>query len=341
MQPTEPNPTQILPPHLYRRALNALRLVLPPPLIGDPYDTTERDTEAMGDIAAMRPANGDEAALAVQVVATNALAMDIMAVVTESPVDAQKHWAASANMFRQARGARALLLRVQADRMKKEQIAATIARASGSETQSQITDNETDVRRDSPLSPDMVPWDRPRPKPFLPDPEIIAQLVADEALMKRLTTPSKIRPGRHSTSPARTAPSREMISLLTNNETDVRRNTPAPYVGPDSAPSGQAVSRSGTISRSSGIETDMRRDSVPSDSLPPQSVSCDETSSQLSGDETTMRQRILASSTHTPPDMMRARSALAPSAAAPPFSSQPPHQGPYAASPFHPGSAMS
>ena len=80
----------------------------------------------------MLPANGEEAELAAQFVAASAQALDCLRLAREHPADTPrilKCTAQAANMMRQSRGARSLLLRVQADRRKREADNVSLDRA--------------------------------------------------------------------------------------------------------------------------------------------------------------------------------------------------------------------
>jgi hypothetical protein len=280
MNTIEPDPTYVLPPDLYRRALIMLRQVLPPPLTGDPADTTQRDLDAMAEVASMRPVNAVETALAAQFVAANALAFDIMAVITESPVDAMKHWAASGAMLRHSHGALSSLAREKGERMKLARARRALApgrpdatvqvqppqadAASGalppvqsaaiSEIQSHDAADETDVRPGNLVLPASLPASRPRPVPFVPDPEIIEQIAADYRAQRQARPALRAYGSRHAKSPARYVPSDETVSRVPGYETGVRLDRLAL---PSAAPE-QSVPDLETILQSSGNETMMR-----------------------------------------------------------------------------------
>lgn len=118
-----PDLTYVLPRHLYHHVVHALRAALPPPPADTQEDLTRRDHAAIAQVAALLPANGEEVALAAQFVAANAHALDCLRLARQSPNDILlelKCRAQSASMMRQARGARSLLLSVQARRLKRE-----------------------------------------------------------------------------------------------------------------------------------------------------------------------------------------------------------------------------
>ena len=118
-----PDLTLQLPRDLYHHIVHALCAALPPPVTDAPEDRARRDNAAIALVASMLPGNAEEAALAAQVVAANARAMHCLRLAGESPGDpaiALKFTAQSAGMMREARVARSLLLRVQAERRKRE-----------------------------------------------------------------------------------------------------------------------------------------------------------------------------------------------------------------------------
>lgn len=101
-----------------------LRALLPPPPIDTPENTARRDIAAIGRVAALLPANADEANLATQSVAAEAHALFCQRLAAEhadDPKIALQCAAQSSSMMRQARAWRSLLLRVQAAREKLEQ----------------------------------------------------------------------------------------------------------------------------------------------------------------------------------------------------------------------------
>lgn len=117
-----------LPRHLYFQVLHTLRLALPPPATDAPEHLIDRDRAAIAQVAAMLPANGEEAMLAAQVVAANAQALDCLRLVREHAADTVlvlKCTAQASAMMRQANVTRSLLLRIQARRQKHEAHEAT------------------------------------------------------------------------------------------------------------------------------------------------------------------------------------------------------------------------
>jgi hypothetical protein len=121
--PEPPNLTYQLPRDIYYQLVHELRAALPPPLTDSADDLARRDNAAIGAVACLLPANAEEAYLAGQFVAANAQAMECLRLARVHAADVTrvlKLTAQSASMMRQSRGARSLLLRVQAARQKRE-----------------------------------------------------------------------------------------------------------------------------------------------------------------------------------------------------------------------------
>ena len=117
--PEPPDLTHQLPRDIYYQLVHELRGALPPPLTDSAEDLARRDNAAIGEVACLLPANAEEADLAAQFVAANAQAMDRLRLARVHAADLAcvlRCTAQSANMMRQARGARSLLLRVQTAR---------------------------------------------------------------------------------------------------------------------------------------------------------------------------------------------------------------------------------
>lgn len=121
----------------YYQVVHTLRGLLPPPVTDTPEDLARRDNAAIAHVASLLPANADEAHLASQHVAANAYAMDCLRVAREYATADHSFflrcnaWAVS--MMRQSRSARALLLRVQAERRTREADHAAADRAAWTE----------------------------------------------------------------------------------------------------------------------------------------------------------------------------------------------------------------
>jgi hypothetical protein len=122
-QPTpEPDITRLLPRHMYYQVIHTLRATLAP-VSDTPEDLARRDNAAIAQVAALLPANADEANLAALYVAAGAYAMDCLRLARERAPDhvwVLKCGAQAASTMRQARATRSLLLRVQAERQKRE-----------------------------------------------------------------------------------------------------------------------------------------------------------------------------------------------------------------------------
>ncbi len=115
--PEPPDLTYQLPRDIYYQIVHTLRGALPPPITASDEDLAHRDNAAIGAVACLLPANAEEADLAAQFVAANAQAMECLRL-ARVQCGGLSPWvlrctAQSANMMRQARGARSLLLRVQ------------------------------------------------------------------------------------------------------------------------------------------------------------------------------------------------------------------------------------
>jgi hypothetical protein len=114
--------------------LEVLCASLPLPISGSPEDRERRNTVAIAQVACLRPANVDEANLATIYVAANAQALECLRLACERPSAegaALKFTAQAASMMRQARGARSLLTRIQAERRRNEEEQEAPAEAAG------------------------------------------------------------------------------------------------------------------------------------------------------------------------------------------------------------------
>jgi hypothetical protein len=132
VDPSDLDLTLLLPRDMYYQVIHTLRAVLPPPVTDAPEDLVRRDHAAIAQVASLVPANADEANLGAQYVAASAYALDCLRLVRENPADTAlvlKCSAQAAAMMRQARGARSLLLDVQARRQKREANPAAVDQA--------------------------------------------------------------------------------------------------------------------------------------------------------------------------------------------------------------------
>src|SRR5487761_2263735 len=123
----DPDLTQ-LPFDSYHQLVHTLCALLPPPVADTPEALARRNRAAIAQVAALVPANAEEANLGAQYVAAGAHAMDCLRLIRVHADDiglTLKLTAQSASMMRQARGYRSLLLRVQSAREKREANPAT------------------------------------------------------------------------------------------------------------------------------------------------------------------------------------------------------------------------
>ncbi len=131
------NPAHDLARDTYYHLIHTLRGSLPPPVTDTPEDLARRDNAAIAHVASLLPVNADEANLAVQHVAANAAAMDCLRIAREYATSDHafflKFNARAISMMRQARAARELLLRVQAERRAREADHAAADRAAWTE----------------------------------------------------------------------------------------------------------------------------------------------------------------------------------------------------------------
>ena len=135
--PSEPlDLTLQLPRDMYYQLIHTVRGSLPAPVTNAPEDLVRRDNAAIAQIAALLPANADEANLAALYLTASAQAHESLRLARQYPADttlALQCTAQSANMMRQARGFRSLLLRVQAARQKREADSAATQSAAWTE----------------------------------------------------------------------------------------------------------------------------------------------------------------------------------------------------------------
>jgi hypothetical protein len=133
--PEQPDITRRLPRHIYYQVIHTLRATLAP-VSDTPEDLARRDNAAIAQVAALLPANADEANLAALYVAAGAYAMDCLRLARERAPDhvwVLKCGAQAASTMRQARATRSLLLRVQAERQKRQADQAAVDTAARTE----------------------------------------------------------------------------------------------------------------------------------------------------------------------------------------------------------------
>jgi hypothetical protein len=122
MDHTAPDLTLQLPRDVYHQVIHTLRTAIPP-VTDAPEDLAHRDNAAIAMVASLLPANADETNLAAQYAAASAHAIECLRQAQEhrgNLTNFLKCEARADSMQRQARGFRTLLLRVQAERRKRE-----------------------------------------------------------------------------------------------------------------------------------------------------------------------------------------------------------------------------
>ena len=122
------DPTLRLPRDTYYQIVHTLHGLLPPPLTGTPEDLAHRVNAAIAHVASLLPGNADEAHLAACVAAADAYAKDCLRLAHDcraAPMLFLKFTAQATSMMREARGARTQLMRIQAERHKREADNAT------------------------------------------------------------------------------------------------------------------------------------------------------------------------------------------------------------------------
>jgi hypothetical protein len=135
-EPEPPDFIRLLSRDVYYQAVHTLRGALPLPITDTPEDEARRDNAAMAAVAALLPVNADEAELAAIYVAASAQALECLRLARCHHGDTNlilRCTAQSASMMRQARAARALLMRVQAERRKLERDSAAAGQAAWTE----------------------------------------------------------------------------------------------------------------------------------------------------------------------------------------------------------------
>ena len=121
-EPHLPDLVAQLPRDAFYQTVHTLRATMPP-IRDTPEDRVRRDNAAIARVAALLPANADEADLAARYVAAGVHAMQCMWLAVKYRGSAElvaKCSAQASSMMRQERATRALLMRVQAERQKRE-----------------------------------------------------------------------------------------------------------------------------------------------------------------------------------------------------------------------------
>jgi hypothetical protein len=112
-----PSGLPILPPDLHHLVVHELAPALSPPSADAPDDCERRGNALVARVAALRPADADEATLACQYIAAAAQALDCLRLARQFPNDSihvLKCAARATSMMREARAARAQLERLRA-----------------------------------------------------------------------------------------------------------------------------------------------------------------------------------------------------------------------------------
>ena len=126
-----------LPRDVYYVLIHTLRATLPPPAVDTPEEIARRDNAAIAQVAAMLPANADEANLAAVCVGARTYGMDCLrqarALTLTDPMGRAGAPPRPPAMMRESRQARSLLLRLQTVREQREKDSAATDRAAWSE----------------------------------------------------------------------------------------------------------------------------------------------------------------------------------------------------------------
>ena len=168
-EPNQPDPALRFQREMYYQLVHTLCGMLPAPADHSRAEHARRYRVAIGQVAAVAPANADEADIAAHYVAAGAHASDclVLAVYNENyPRAATKLKAQAASMMREARGYRSLLMRVQAARHKRE--AKDETREQDSWTQHCALGLMTQALQDLAPAPRVAPPPPPAPPPAPP-----------------------------------------------------------------------------------------------------------------------------------------------------------------------------
>ena len=151
-----------LPRDTYCQVVHTLRGLLPPPEADTPEALICRDNAAIAHVAALLPANADEADLAARVIAHSAYAKDCLRLAGMHRGDLASYLkcaAQAASMERQAQGARRLLQNLQAERRKRD------ADATAAETDAWTEHCATGYLADALGRTRPAPLEEPPPQP--------------------------------------------------------------------------------------------------------------------------------------------------------------------------------
>ncbi len=122
-----PRPPIDLPTHLYYQLVYTFTDLLPPPLDATPEALRTRNHAAIAKVAALLPVNANEADLAAQCIAARAQAEDLLRLLRQNAGDinlVMRLNAQYASMVRTSLSVHGRLMKVQAQRQKREAIAA-------------------------------------------------------------------------------------------------------------------------------------------------------------------------------------------------------------------------
>ncbi len=175
-QNQQPDLSLQLPRDIYHLVVHTLRSMLPPPETDTPEAEARRDRAAIAIVASMLPANGEEAYLAARSVGFAIYGMDCLRQARDyrgDPPFFLKCNAQAASTERKAQSARSLLLRLQAERRKREADNATADKAAWSEhcALGMMTDAlglaspAATPEPPPPSPPDPQPPEEPKPDP--------------------------------------------------------------------------------------------------------------------------------------------------------------------------------
>jgi hypothetical protein len=120
---SQPDLALQLPRDMYYQLIHTLSGCLPPPRTNSPEDRIRHENAIIARIASMLPANADEAHIAGQCIAAQAQSDECLRLSQVHIADERlfmRFTALSVGMMRQSNSARSLLMRVQAQREKRE-----------------------------------------------------------------------------------------------------------------------------------------------------------------------------------------------------------------------------
>jgi hypothetical protein len=164
-----PHPALDLPPNLYRQLVYTLTDLLPPPLDDSPEALYARNHAAIAKVAALLPVDANEVDLAAQCIAARAQAEDLLRLLRQHAGDialVMRLNAQYGSMVRTSLSVHARLMRVQAQRHKREAIdgaASADARARDIAELSMLKVALQDAGPRQPTSPEQARPKSPEP----------------------------------------------------------------------------------------------------------------------------------------------------------------------------------